>query len=79
VKVECVLTNPLLVEHVGPVLRVLNQRGVSASFVSVPPARRFVGERRAKLELHERCVATEDRVCETDGSMARELAWPEAR
>lgn len=67
-KVDCVLTNPLLVEHVGPVLRVLHQRGVSASFVSVPPARRFVSERRAKLELHERCVAAaalEDVPCST--------------
>jgi len=57
VKVICVLTNPLLVEHVGRVLRARQQRGTSASFVSVPPARRFVSERRAKLELHERCVA----------------------
>jgi hypothetical protein len=57
VKVECVLTNPLLVEHVGPVLRVLQQRGVNAAFVASPPAKRFVHERRRKLELYERCVA----------------------
>jgi hypothetical protein len=72
VKVECVLANPLLVEHVGPVLRVLAQRGISATFVSAPPARRFVGARDAKVALHERCVAAA-RVADLPCSMRSDL------
>ena len=77
VKVECVLTNPLLVEHVGPVLRVLQQRGVSASFVSLPPARRFVSQRRAKHALHERCLAAAalvDLACSTASDPRADIA-----
>jgi hypothetical protein len=57
VKIECVLTNPLLVEHVGPVLRVLQQRGLDAGFVSIPPAKHFVHRRGHKLALHESSLA----------------------
>lgn len=51
------LSNPLLVEHFGPVLRVLRQRGLDAVFVSTPAATHFVQRREHKLALHERCVA----------------------
>jgi hypothetical protein len=57
VKIECILTNPLLVEHIGPVFRALLARGIDAAFVCTPPAARFVRQRRHKLALHERCVA----------------------
>lgn len=56
-KIEFVLTNPLLVEHFGPVLSALDRRGLEAAFVCVSPPRGLALALAQKRELHARCLA----------------------
>lgn len=54
-KIELVLTNPLLVDHFAPIVGALQRHGCETAFVCQPPGR-LVLQRAHKLALYERCV-----------------------
>lgn len=62
VKVEFVLTNPLLVSHYLPVVRALGRRGIDAAMVTLPRSLHWRFFQRGKLALYEACIDALQRV-----------------
>ncbi|HEY2736746.1 MAG TPA: hypothetical protein VGI70_22250, partial [Polyangiales bacterium] len=56
-RIELLLTNPLLVDHFGPIARALARRGHDPAFVCVPVAKGPVLGAERKHALHASCMA----------------------